>query len=188
MRQAMADDTSRSTGKRAARSRKPGAAKDLSSKSTGKRPTVAKPSVAPSRGRKAEKNVVLLSGGNPQIARADGDAPVQAYLAAMPGWKRQLGARLDKLIVRAVPSVKKAVKWNSPFYGLEGSGWFLNFHCFTKYLKVAFFKGASLRPLPPGESKHQEVRYLDIREKDVLDEHQFTDWVKQAAQLPGWSP
>ena len=127
----------------------------------------------------------LLSGGNPQIAKAEGDAPVQAYIAAMPGWKRDVGRRLDALIVRTVPGVRKAVKWNSPFYGNEGDGWFLNFHCFTKYVKVAFFRGTSLRPLPPGASKHKEVRYLDIREDDELDETQFTTWVKQASRLPG---
>jgi hypothetical protein len=128
---------------------------------------------------------VLLAGGNPQIAKADGDVPVQAYIAAMPGWKRDLGRRLDELIVRTVPDVYKAVKWNSPFYGIEGEGWFLNLHCFTKYVKVAFFRGSSLRPVPPGTSKHAEVRYLDIHEDDELDEAQFTDWVKQASQLPG---
>ena len=127
---------------------------------------------------------VLLSGGNPQIAKGDGDAPVQAYIAAMPGWKRDLGRRLDALIARTVPGVHKAVKWNSPFYGIEGQGWFLSFHCFTKYLKVTWFRGTSLRPVPPGESKHKEVRYLDIHE-DQLDEAQFADWVKQASQLPG---
>ena len=128
---------------------------------------------------------VLLAGGNPQIAKADGDAPVQAYIAAMPGWKRDVGRRLDALIVRTVPGVHKAVKWNSPFYGIEGQGWFLSFHCFTKYIKVAFFRGTSLRPVPPGESKHKEVRYLDIREDEQLDEAQFAAWVKQASQLPG---
>lgn len=132
---------------------------------------------------KAEKPV-LLSGGNPQIAKGYGDAPVQAYIAAIPGWKRDLGRRLDTLIVRTVPGVSKAVKWNSPFYGIEGQGWFLSYHCFTKYMKVTFFRGTSLRPVPPGESKHKEVRYLDIFE-DAFDEAQFTDWVKQASQLPG---
>jgi hypothetical protein len=133
------------------------------------------------------KKPTLLSGGNPQIAKADGDAPVQAYIAAMPGWKRDVGRRLDAVIVRTVPDVRKAVKWNSPFYGIEGQGWFLNFHCFTKYVKVAFFRGASLRPLPPGESKDEEVRYLDIREdQQQLDEAQLADWVKQASRLPGW--
>jgi hypothetical protein len=129
---------------------------------------------------------VLLSGGNPQIAKADGDAPVQAYIAAMPGWKRDVGARLDALIVNAVPGVRKAVKWNSPFYGLEGQGWFLSIHCFTKYVKVTFFRGASLRPLPPGESKQEEVRYLDIHEHEQLDQDQLASWVQQASKVPGW--
>jgi hypothetical protein len=132
----------------------------------------------------AEKPV-LLSGGNPQIAKADGDAPVQAYIAAMPGWKHDVGRCLDALIVRTVPDVYKAVKWNTPFYGIEGQGWFLGFHCITKYVKVAFFRGTSLRPLPPVESKQKEVRYLHIHEDDPIDEAQFADWVKQASQLPG---
>ena len=131
---------------------------------------------------------VLLAGGNPQIAKADGDAPVQAYIAAMPGWKRDIGRTLDALIVRTVPDVQKAVKWNSPFYGIEGQGWFLNFHCFTKYVKVAFFSGTSLRPLPPSESKSKDVRYLDIYENDELDEELLASWVRQAAELPGWIP
>ena len=147
------------------------------------------PKTAPkSKVRKAAKPT-LLSGGNPQVPKADGDAPVQAYIAAMPGWKREIGRRLDALIVRTVPGVRKAVKWNSPFYGVEGqgeeSGWFLSFHCFTKYVKVAFFRGASLRPLPPGSSKQKDVRYLDIHEDDQLDEAQLAAWVKQASQLPG---
>ncbi|ASY63531.1 hypothetical protein SJ05684_c20900 [Sinorhizobium sojae CCBAU 05684] len=127
----------------------------------------------------------LLSGGNPQIAKAYGDAPVQAYIAAMPGWKSEVGRRIDALITRTVPKVQKAVKWNSPFYGLEGEGWFLSFHCFTKYVKVAFFRGSSLQPLPPGESRQKEVRYLDIHEDDEIDEAQLSDWVRQASQLPG---
>jgi hypothetical protein len=127
----------------------------------------------------------LLAGGNPQIAKGHGDAPVQAYIAAMPGWKRDLGRRLDALIVRTVPAVRKAVKWNSPFYGIEGEGWFLSLHCFTRYVKVAFFRGTSLQPLPPGTSKHKEVRYLDIHEDDPFDEAQFVAWVKQASKLPG---
>jgi hypothetical protein len=127
---------------------------------------------------------VLLSGGNPQIPKGCGDAPVEAYIGAMPGWKRNLGRRLDALIVRAVPGVRKAVKWNSPFYGVEEGVWFLSFHCFTKYIKVTFFRGAALRPIPPGKSKHEDVRYLDIYE-DQLDEAQFTAWVRQASQLPG---
>lgn len=132
--------------------------------------------------------VVLLSGGNPQIAKADGDAPVQAYIAAMPGWMRDVGKRLDSLITRNVPTVRKAVKWNSPFYGIEGQGWFLSFHVYTRYVKVAFFRGISLRPLPPGESKGRDTRYLDIHEGDELDETQMAKWVKQAAALPGWTP
>jgi len=130
---------------------------------------------------------VLLSGGNPQIAKGDGDARVQAYIAAMPGWKSDVGRRLDAIIVRAVPDVQKAVRWNSPFYGMEGQGWFLNFHCYTKYVKVAFFNGASLHPLPPGESKDENVRYLNIYEDGAFDEAQFVEWVKQASLSPGWS-
>lgn len=129
---------------------------------------------------------VLLSGGNPQIAKADGDAPVQAYIAAMPGWKSDVGRRLDAIIVRAIPDVRKAVRWNAPFYGVEGRGWFLNFHCFTKYVKVAFFNGASLDPLPPEASKDENVRYLNIYEDGRFDEAQFAAWVKQAGELPGW--
>ena len=130
----------------------------------------------------------LLAGGNPQIAKADGDAPVQAYIAAMPGWKRDAGRRLDALIMRTVPGVRKAVKWNSPFYGIEGQGWFLGFHCFTGYVKVTFFRGTSLRPVPPGASKHKEVRYLDIHEDDQLDEELVASWIRQASELPGWIP
>jgi len=130
----------------------------------------------------------LLSGGNPQIAKAAGDAPVQAYIAAMPGWKRDIGRWLDALIARNVPSVRKAVTWNSPFYGIEGQGWFLSFHVFTHYVKVTFFRGTSLRPVPPGASKHEDVRYFDIREGDALDGAQMATWVKQAAALPGWVP
>src|SRR4051794_2249204 len=141
-------------------------------------------SVAKSSARKAAKPR-LLAGGNPQIAKGDGEAPVQAYIAAMPGWKRDVGRRLDALIVRTVPGVRKAVKWNSPFYGVEGQGWFLGIHCFTKYVKVAFFRGRLLRPVPPGESKSKDPRYLDIREDDPLDEAQLAAWVKQASQLPG---
>jgi len=130
--------------------------------------------------------VVLLSGGNPQIAMGDGDAPVQAYIAAMPGWKSDLGKRLDALIARTIPNVRKAVKWNSPFYGVDGQGWFLSFHVFTHYVKLTFFQGKSLRPLPPGPSKDPNTRYLDIREDDQLDEKQLVSWVKQAAALPGF--
>ena len=142
----------------------------------------------PIKVRKGEKVAVLLSGGNPRIAKADGDVPVQAYIAAMPGWKRDLGTRLDALIVRNVPDVRKAVKWNSQLFGIEGQGWFLSFHVFTHYVKVTFFRGTSLRPVPPGASKHKDVRYFDIHERDELDEAQLATWVKQAAALPGiWS-
>ena len=139
--------------------------------------------------RAQAKPIKLLSGGNPQIAKADGDAPVQAYIAAMPGWKRGLGKRLDALIVRNVPKVRKAVKWNTPFYGIEGQGWFLGFHVFTRYVKVTFFRGTSLRPVPPGGTpKSKDARWIDIYEDDELDEKQFAAWVKQAAALPGWIP
>ena len=133
----------------------------------------------------APKQPKLLAGGNPQIPKGEGDAPVQAYIAAMPGWKHDVGRTLDEIIVRTVPGVHKAVKWNSPFYGVEGQGWFLNVHCFTRYVKVAFFRGTSLHPVPPGASKHEEVRYLDIHEDDELDEAQFASWVEQASRLPG---
>lgn len=126
----------------------------------------------------------LLSGGNPQIAKGYGDEPVQAYIAAMPDWKSAIGRRIDSIIVETVPHVYKAVKWNSPFYGVEEGSWFLSLHCFTKYVKVTFFRGTSLDPVPPGKSKHAEVRYLDIHE-DKFDEKQFTSWVKQASKLPG---
>lgn len=130
----------------------------------------------------------LLSGGNPQIPKADGDAPVQAYIAAMPGWKSDIGRRIDKVIVRSVPGVRKAVKWNSPFYGAGDRGWFLSFHTFTHYVKVTFFNGASLDPVPPGTSKQKGVRCLELRENDEFDETRFADWVKQASRLPGWIP
>lgn len=143
----------------------------------------------PGKLKKNEQGVVLLSGGNPQIAKADGDAPVQTYIAAMPGWKRDVGQRLDELIVRAVPNVRKAVRWNSPFYGSAGQGWFVTFHVLTKYVKVTFFDGTSLKPIPPGgTAKSKEARWLDIYEDDELDEKQLTAWVKQAAALPGWTP
>ena len=137
-------------------------------------------------GKTSKKKPALLSGGNPQIPKGDGDAPVQAYIAAMPGWKRDIGERLDALIVRNVPDVRKAVKWNSPWYGIEGQGWFLSFHVFTHYVKVAFVRGTSLRPIPPGASKVKDTRYLDIREGDEFDEAQFAEWVRQASRLPGW--
>ena len=128
----------------------------------------------------------LLAGGNPQVAKADGDAAVQAYIAAMPGWKRDVARRLDALIVRNVPDVRKAVRWNSPFSGIQGQGWFLGVHCLTKYVKIAFFRGTSLRPVPPGESKHRDVRYLDIHEDEPLEEAQLASWLRQASKLPGW--
>lgn len=128
---------------------------------------------------------VLLSGGNPQIAKGYGDAPVQAYIDAMPGWKQAVGRRIDDLIERTVPNVTKAVKWNSPFYGLKDQGWFVSYHCFTKYVKVTFFRGTSLSPVPLGESKHPEVRYLDIYEDKPFDTEQFVRWIKQASALPG---
>jgi hypothetical protein len=137
--------------------------------------------------RKSAKPV-LLTGGNPQIAKADGDAPVQAYIAAMPGWKRDLGRRLDLLIVQTVPGVCKAVKWNSPLYGIDGQGWFLGYHCFTKYLKVSFFRGAALTPMPPGTSKQKDVRYVDMYEDTPLDERLMAAWIRQASALPGWNP
>src|SRR5687767_15288648 len=143
------------------------------------------PSVPAEKAKRATRKPVLLAGGNPQIAKADGDAPVQAYIAAMPRWKRDLGRRLDALIVRTVPAVRKAVRWNTPFYGVEGNGWFLGFHCMTKYVKVAFFRGASLRPLPPGESKQKNVRYLDIYENDPPDEKLLASWIRQASEQPG---
>ena len=127
----------------------------------------------------------LLSGGNPQIPKGDGDAPVQAYIAAMPEWKRPLGEELDRLIVKAVPKVHKAVKWNQPFYGNAGDGWFLAFRCYTKYVQLQFFRGSSLDPVPPKASKHDEVRYLDIYEDDELDEGQLRSWIEQASNLPG---
>lgn len=134
---------------------------------------------------KATKEPKLLSGGNPQIAKGDGDAPVQAYIAAMPGWKREAGRRLDALVARTVPGVEKAVKWNTPFYGVEGQGWFLAFHCFTRYIKVTFFRGQSLEPIPPVSSKSGDTRYFHIHEDEPFDEAQLVDWVKQASRLPG---
>jgi len=172
---------------KATKAAKKGAGKPAAAKAA--KPSKPAPkSLAEASARDAAKPV-LLSGGNPQIAKAYGDAPVQAYIAAMPGWKSDVGRRLDALIGRTVPGVRKAVKWNSPLYGVERPGekdtWFLSLHCFTKYVKVAFFRGTSLRPQPPGESKQKDVRYLDIHEGDTLDEAQFTAWVKQASLLPG---
>jgi hypothetical protein len=136
--------------------------------------------------KKNEKSVVLLSGGNPQIAKGEGEAPVQAYIAAMPGWKSDLGKRLDAVITGTLPNIQKAVKWNSPFYGVEGKGYFLGFHVFARTVKVAFFQGASLKPMPPGTSKDKNTRTLDIHEGDEIDEAQLARWVKQAAKLPGF--
>ncbi len=135
--------------------------------------------------RKSTK-VTLLAGDNPQIAKADGDEPVQQYLDAIPGWKQDAARRLDAIIVRAVPNLKKAVKWNSPFYGVEGGGWFASFHCFTKYVKVTFFQGSALRPPPPVGSKHPDARYYHVHENEEIDEKLVTSWMKQAAKLPGW--
>jgi hypothetical protein len=176
----MADKTfkkSRKLGKRAV------------AKRAGSKPAQPRRMAPKSPSRKVVKPV-LLSGGNPQIAQADGDAPVQAYIAAMPGWKHDVGRRLDALIVRIVPNVRKAVRWNTPFYGIagedEGRGsWFLGFHCITKYIKVAFFRGSSLRPLPPVESKQKDVRYFHIHENDLLDEQLMASWIRQASELPG---
>ena len=154
--------------------------------SPARKPRKSAPKSKPSKASAKAKPVKLLSGGNPQIAKGEGDAPVQAYIAAMPGWKSKLGKRLDAIIVKNVPNVRKAVKWNSPFYGIKGQGWFLSFHVFTRYVKVGFFAGASLRPMPPGASKDKNMRYLDIHEDDELDEAQVASWVKQAAALPGW--
>jgi hypothetical protein len=129
--------------------------------------------------------VRLLAGGNPQIPKGDGDAPVQAYIAALPGWKRDVGKRVDELVARLIPRVQKAVKWNSPFYGVEGNGWFLAEHVFTHFVRITFFKGSALDPLPPGPSKVKDVRYYDIRE-NALDEKQLASWIRQAAKIPGW--
>jgi hypothetical protein len=169
------------TSKTSATVAKKAAAKRVAAKA---KPRTAMPKGAKSNGSAAGAQPVLLSGGNPQIAKGYGDAPVQAYIAAMPGWKGEIGRRLDALVKRVVPKVRKAVKWNSPFYGVEEDVWFLSFHCFTHYIKVTFFRGAALRPVPLGQSKHKDVRYYDIREGQ-LDEAQFVGWVKQASQLPG---
>ncbi len=142
-------------------------------------------SVSMASPRTKENSVKLLTGGNPQIAKADGDEPVQAYIAAMPGWKHELGRRLDALVMENVPGVQKAVRWNSPFYGIAGQGWFLSFYCFTKYVKLTFHRGSSLEPAPPVTSKHPEVRYYKINEGDALDEELLSSWFKQAAELPG---
>lgn len=155
-----------------------------STRSTAKKPASKNPASTTASKGTGEKPV-LLSGGNPQIAKADGDAPVQAYIAAMPGWKSELGRRLDELIVRTVPGVRKAVRWNSPFYGIEDQGWFLSYHVFTRYVKVTFFQGAALMPLPPGSGKDKDSRWIDIYE-DEFDEEQMERWIRQAAVIPGW--
>jgi len=144
-----------------------------------------RPSRAAPRAKPAATKPKLLSGGNPQIAKADGEAPVRAYLAAMPGWKREAGQRLDALIVRTVPKVQKAVRWNTPFYGMAGNGWFLGFHCFDRYIKVTFLRGTSLDPLPPIESKVPGTRYFHVHEDEKVDEKLLTSWIRQAAKLPG---
>jgi hypothetical protein len=144
---------------------------------------------AATKARAKAKPVKLLAGGNPQIAKGDGDAPVQAYIAALPGWKRDVARRVDALVVRTVPDVRKAVKWNSPFYGVEGRGWFLGLHAFSRYVKLSFFCGASLRPVPPGGTpKSKDARWIDIREGDAIDEARMKDWIAQAAALHGWTP
>lgn len=143
-----------------------------------------KRSAAPATGA-ASGSARLLAGGNPQIPKGLGEAPVQAYIAAMPGWKRALGERIDRIIGEVVPGVRKAVRYNSPLYGAGGDGWFLGVHCLTHYVKVAFFRGAALDPLPPGTSTQAEVRYLDVHETDVFDDARFADWVRQASALPG---
>lgn len=145
-----------------------------------------KPTVRSKRSSAATKKPTkLLSGGNPQITKGDGDAPVQAWIAAIPDWKRDVALRLDALVVRALPNVAKAVRWNSPFYGVAGQGWFLGMHCIAKYMKVAFFRGAQLSPMPPVASKKKDVRYLHVHEGAAIDEAQFVRWVRAAAQLPG---
>ena len=146
-------------------------------------------SKASSKDTKPDTEVTLLSGGNPQIAKADGDAPVQQYIQAMPGWKSTVGLRIDELVNREVDGVSKAVRWNSPFYGVEGQGWFLSYHCFTKYVKLTFFSGKSLQPIPSGGTpKSGEARWIDIYEDDEIDEQLLTSWIQQAAELPGWKP
>jgi len=159
--------------------------KKKSASAVKKKPSANKPRRSESS---TQSGVVLLSGGNPQIPKGDGDAPVQAYIAAMPGWKREIGERLDAITVSNVPEVCKAVKWNSPLFGIEGQGFFLSFHVFTRYVKVTFFKGSTLQPVPEGGTpKSKEARWVNIHEGE-LDEEQMAAWIKQAAALPGWSP
>ena len=135
--------------------------------------------------RQASEKPRLLAGGNPQIPKGDGEEPVNAYLRAMPGWKQAVGQRLHDLVVRTVPEVRMAVRWNSPYYGIEGNGWFLSYHCFTRYVRVTWLNGSSLDPPPPGESKHERVRYLDLHEDDEFDDERVASWIRQAAALPG---
>jgi hypothetical protein len=162
------------------------AKKRVPKKRAAERPLANRKGAAKKRTTKKAGGPALLSGGNPQIAKADGDAPVQAYIAAMPGWKRDAGRHLDALIVATVPTVQKAVKWNSPFYGMEGKGWFVSFHCFTKYIKVTFFRGAALRPLPPVPSKDPDARYFHIHDDDRPDDDLVASWIRQASERPGW--
>ena len=183
--------TAKSAGARKTATKSP-ARKTASRKAVAKAPARKKPAAKNPAKKSAAKVFVaksakpkLLDGGNPQIPKGYGNDPVQAYIASMPDWKRAIGRTVDALVTRAVPSVRKAVKWNSPFYGVEEKSWFLSFHCFTNYVKVAFFRGASLHPVPPGESTQTDVRYLDIRENDPIDEQQLLDWFKQASKLPG---
>jgi hypothetical protein len=171
---------------KATKTTKPSAKKPAKAapKESAKRATTT-PAAKKAAPKKAAKKPKLLSGDNPQIAKGDGDAPVQAYIAAIPGWKQDVARRVDALITATLPEVRKAVKWNSPFYGVEEKHWCLSFHCFAKYVKLAFFKGTALKPLPPGTSTQADVRYLDIHETDVLDEAQLKSWIKQACKLPG---
>jgi hypothetical protein len=171
-----ASPTSKQSPKKEAAAKKPSAVKPAAARPSPKKAPAKKPSTTPT----------LLAGGNPQVAKADGDLPVRAFIEAMPGWKRDVGRRLDELIVQTVPDVRKAVRWNSPFYGTDAHGWFLNFHCITRYIKLAFFRGADLDPVPPVESKHQGTRYFHIHENEVIDEKLLASWIRQASQLPGW--
>ncbi|MCC7389676.1 MAG: DUF1801 domain-containing protein [Phycisphaerales bacterium] len=155
-------------------------------RATTKKPTTKKAPAKPAQAKKAGAKPKLLSGGNPQIAKADGDAPVQAFIDAMPGWKRDVGRQLDAIIGRTLPGVRRAVRWNSPFYGTEANGWFLSYHCITRYIKVAFFRGTELDPMPPVASKNEGTRYFHIHEGEAIDEKLFASWVRQGAKLPGW--
>jgi len=154
----------------------------------GRTSTPKAPAKAPAKALQTKaKPVKLLTGGNPQIPKGDGDAPVQAYIAAMPGWKSAVGKRLDALIVRNLPQVQKAVRWNSPFYGIEGQGWLVSFHVLTRCVQLNFFCGAALQPVPSGSGKDPNARWLNISEGEALDEAQITAWLKQAAGMSGWA-